>query len=410
MFKMNRPYNERISIYNGMASTVALNITNTFFPLYMITILGANNYQVGLLSSLPPLIALLMTIPTAILLNKSSAYKRLVGTAIITARLFFLAIVFVVYLPPEYRAWAFLVIIGCMHVPTAMANIGFQTLISGLIEENRRGQFFTDRNRMLTVVGLVTTLFVGIVLRDATDSVLSYQALFLFALAFGILEGYMIFKHKENEPVETETKRKLMDWSIFQNQGYRWFLIAALFFNFTWQMAWGLFNIYHVRIAEATIFWFSMFSAGNMLMQFFTYPLWKKWSEKYSNTLVFIVLAIGMASAPFFTVLTTNFFLLFLVQTTSGFFLSGVILVMFNMLLEHSPADKRTYCITTYNILLSLMAFTAPQIGILFLEWFGIVEAMHLNAALRLSSSIVFFAMFWFYSRHKKKPQPVAAT
>lgn len=404
MLKMDRPYNERISIYNGMASTMAVNITNTFFPLFMITILGASNYQVGLLSSLPPLIALLMTIPAAILLNKSSTHKRIVGTAIITARLFFLAIVFVVYLPLEWQAWAFLVIIGMMHVPTALATIGWQTLISGLVDEHRRAQFFSDRNRMLTVVGLFTTLFVGIVLRDATESVMSYQILFAVALCFGLLEGFLVFRHKENDPVVTDTKPKLMDWSIFKDPGYRWFLVAALFFNFTWQMAWGLFNIYHVRIAEATIFWFSMFSAGNMLMQFFTYPLWKKWSEKYSNTLVFIVLAIGMASAPFFTVLTTNFFLLFLVQTTSGFFLSGVILVLFNMLLEHSPADKRTYCITTYNVLLSLMAFIAPQIGILFLELFGIVEAMHINAFLRLSSSLVFFAMFWFYSRHKKRP------
>lgn len=404
MLKMDRPYNERISIYNGMASTMAVNITNTFFPLFMITILGASNYQVGLLSSLPPLIALLMTIPAAILLNKSSTHKRIVGTAIITARLFFIAIVFVVYLPSEWQAWAFLVIIGMMHVPTALATIGWQTLISGLVDEHRRAQFFSDRNRMLTIVGLFTTLFVGIVLRDATDSVLSYQVLFAAALCFGLLEGFLVLRHKENEPIVSESKPKLMDWSIFKDQGYRWFLVAALFFNFTWQMAWGLFNIYHVRIAEATIFWFSMFSAGNMLMQFFTYPLWKKWSEKYSNTLVFIVLAIGMASAPFFTVLTTNFYLLFLVQTTSGFFLSGVILVMFNMLLEHSPVDKRTYCITTYNVLLSLMAFIAPQIGILFLELFGIVEAMHINAGLRLSSSLVFFAMFWFYSRHKKKP------
>ncbi|WP_342527820.1 MFS transporter [Chryseomicrobium sp. FSL W7-1435] len=404
MLKMDRPYNERISIYNGMASTMAVNITNTFFPLFMITILGASNYQVGLLSSLPPLIALLMTIPAAILLNKSSTHKRIVGTAIITARLFFIAIVFVVYLPSEWQAWAFLVIIGMMHVPTALATIGWQTLISGLVDEHRRAQFFSDRNRMLTIVGLFTTLFVGIVLRDATDSVLSYQVLFAVALCFGLLEGFLVLRHKENEPIVSESKPKLMDWSIFKDQGYRWFLVAALFFNFTWQMAWGLFNIYHVRIAEATIFWFSMFSAGNMLMQFFTYPLWKKWSEKYSNTLVFIVLAIGMASAPFFTVLTTNFYLLFLVQTTSGFFLSGVILVMFNMLLEHSPVDKRTYCITTYNVLLSLMAFIAPQIGILFLELFGIVEAMHINAGLRLSSSLVFFAMFWFYSRHKKKP------
>ncbi|PUB10752.1 hypothetical protein C8K15_11615 [Paenisporosarcina sp. OV554] len=45
-----RPYNEKISIYNGMASTIAMNFSNNFFPIFAITILSASNYQVGLLA------------------------------------------------------------------------------------------------------------------------------------------------------------------------------------------------------------------------------------------------------------------------------------------------------------------------------------------------------------------------
>ena len=84
-----------------------------------------------------------------------------------------------------------------------------------------------------------------------------------------------------------------MDWSIFQHSKYVSFLVAALFFNFTWQMAWGIFNIYHVRIVGVTIFWISMFSVGSMLMQILTFPLWKKWAEQKSNILVFVWAAIG---------------------------------------------------------------------------------------------------------------------
>ena len=43
-----RTYNEKISIYHGMASTIALNFSNNFFPIFAITMLGATNYQVGL--------------------------------------------------------------------------------------------------------------------------------------------------------------------------------------------------------------------------------------------------------------------------------------------------------------------------------------------------------------------------
>ncbi|MER2070515.1 MAG: MFS transporter [Psychrobacillus sp.] len=385
-----RTYNEKVSIYHGMASTIALNFSNNFFPIFAITILGATNYQVGLISSLPPLIALLMTVPAAILLNKAYTQKKLVAGSILLARLCFLFIVLVIYLPsPSMQAWSFLIIIALISVPNTVANIGWQTFISGMIAEERRGQFFSDRNRLLTLVGLVATLMIGIVMREASASVSAYQILFLVALLFGILEVYFVMKHEE-APVqidESVEKKKSMDWSIFRDSKYVSFLAAALFFNFAWQMAWGLFNIYNVRIAGATIFWISMFSVGSMLMQFFTFPLWRRWAEKYSNLRMFIWAAAGMATTPFLVVLSTNLYYLTIIQTTSGFFLSGTVLILFNLLLEKSPEQSRTYCITTYNILLALVAFIAPQMGIVLLEMVGMESAMTINSCLRLLSA-----------------------
>ena len=400
-----RPYNEKISIYNGMASTIALNFSNNFFPIFAITILSASNYQVGLISSLPPLMALLMTIPAAIMLNRAAEHKKLVATSILLARVMFLPIVALVYLPSEsMQAWVFLVIVALMSVPNTVANIGWQTLISGMISESRRGAFFSDRNRFLTMVGLVSTLIIGIVMKDASDNVTAYQILFALAFGFGLLEVYLLMKHDET-PAHVEgpvVKKKLMEWSIFKHSGYVSFLIAALFFNFAWQMAWGIFNIYHIRVAGATVFWISMFSVGNMLMQILTFPLWKKWAEQRSNVRVFVWAAIGMASTPFLTVLSTNFYYLTFVQTISGFFLSGVVLLLFNLLLEQSPEASRTYCITTYNVLLAFMAFLAPQIGIWLLNLWGVEMAMYINSGLRLLSAAVFFAVYLRYGRVPK--------
>jgi MFS family permease len=400
-----RPYNEKISIYNGMASTIAMNFSNNFFPIFAITILSASNYQVGLISSLPPLMALLMTIPAAIMLNRAAEHKKLVATSILLARVMFLPIVVLVYLPSEsMQAWAFLVIIALMSVPNTVATIGWQTLISGMISESRRGAFFSDRNRLLTMVGLVSTLIIGIVMKDASESVTAYQILFAIAFGFGLLEVFLLMKHDET-PAHIDgpvVKKKLMDWSIFKHSGFVSFLIAALFFNFAWQMAWGIFNIYHVRVVGATVFWISMFSVGNMLMQILTFPLWKKWAEQRSNVRVFVWAAIGMASTPFLTVLSTNLYYLTFVQTISGFFLSGVVLLLFNLLLEQSPEASRTYCITTYNVLLAFMAFLAPQIGIWLLNAWGVEMAMYISSALRLLSAAVFFAVYLRYGKVPK--------
>lgn len=394
-----RTYNEKISIYHGMVSTIAINLAGNFYPIFAISILGATNYQVGLISSLPPLIALLMTIPAAILLNRLETQKKTVAMAVLWARLLFLLLIGVVYFSSPYQAWAFLIIIAFMNVPATIANIGWQTLISGLIKEEQRGAFFSDRNRLLTIAGMISTLIIGIIMKNQTSNPTAYQWLFFAALLFGLLEVFFLMKHKETVQPVPSTKKSSMDWSIFKDHGYKWFLIAALCFNFTWQMSWGIFNIYHVRIAEATILWISIFSVACQMVQIFTFPLWKKWAEEKSNTLMLVWAALGMALVPFLTILSTNLFYLTGVQALSGFFISGVVLLLFNLLLEQSPSKTRTYCITTYNVLLSFVAFIAPQIGILLLEGLGIQKSMELNSILRIGSAFVFLLM---YSRTRK--------
>jgi MFS family permease len=399
-----RAYNEKISIYHGMVSIIAVNLAGNFYPIFAISILGATNYQVGLISSLPPFIALLMTIPAAILLNRLETQKKTVAMAVLWARLLFLLLIGVVYLSSPYQAWTFLIIIAFMNVPATISNIGWQTLISGMINEERRGAFFSDRNRLLTIAGMISTLVIGIIMKNQTSNPTAYQWLFLTAFLFGLGEVYFLMKHKEKVHENPSMKKSSMNWAIFKDHGYKWFLIAALCFNFTWQMSWGIFNIYHVRIAEATILWISIFSVANQLVQIFTFPLWKKWAEQKSNTLMLVWAALGMALVPFLTILSTNLPYLTVIQALSGFFISGVVLLLFNLLLEQSPKETRTYCITTYNVLLSFVAFLAPQIGIFLLEVLGIQRSMEINSIMRIGSAFVFLLM---YARIKKYTKTV---
>src|SRR3954451_11262021 len=111
-----RTYNEKVSIYHGMVSTIAVNFANNFFPIFAIAILGATNYQVGLISSLPPLVALIMTIPAAIMLNQLERQKKTVALSVLWARVLFLLLIGVIFIHSTYQAWGFLIIIALMNV------------------------------------------------------------------------------------------------------------------------------------------------------------------------------------------------------------------------------------------------------------------------------------------------------
>lgn len=389
-----KTYNEKMSIYHGMASAVAQNTSNSYIPIFAMTILGATNYQVGLISSLPPLVALMMTLPAAILLNRAIEQKKLVAFSVVAARFIFLLIAFVSYVPGSFGSWLLLGLIATMSIPNTMANMGWQSFIGNIIEEHRRAQFFSDRNRLLTIVGLVVTLTIGVVMKDMTTNKLAYQILFMFTFVIGLVELFFILKHDEPKREVQDEKQRAMDWSIFKHKQYVLFLVVALLFNFGWQMAWGLFNIYNVRYAEATIFWISMFNVANMLAQIFSFGLWKKWSQKYGNMRVFVWVAFGMSTAPLLTVLSTNLYYLTAMMMLSGIFVSGTVLILFNLLLENSPKEVRTYCITTYNVLLAIIAFTAPQIGIWLLETYAMDVAMYASTAMRFLAAVCFFVLY----------------
>lgn len=282
-----------------------------------------------------------------------------------------------------------------MSIPNTMATMGWQSFIGNLIEDHRRAQFFSDRNRLLTIVGLVVTLTIGVVMKDMTTNKLAYQILFMFTFLVGLVELYFIIKHDEPVRDIKEEKNRAMNWSIFKNNQYVLFLVIALVFNFGWQMAWGLFNIYNVRYAEATIFWISMFNVANMLAQIFSFGLWKKWSEKYGNMRVFVWVAFGMSTAPLSMVLSTNLYYLTAMSMLSGVFVSGTVLILFNLLLENSPQEVRTYCITSYNVLFTIIAFTSPQIGIWLLETYSMDVAMYLSTAVRFLAAVGFFVLYF---------------
>lgn len=389
-----RTYNEKMSIYHGMASAVATNMSNSYIPIFAMTILGATNYQVGLISSLPPLVTLLMTLPAAILLNRAIEQKRLVAFSVLAARFVFLLIAFISYVPGSFGSWLLLGLIATMSIPNTMVNMGWQSFIGNLIEDHRRAQFFSDRNRLLTIVGLIVTLIIGIVMKDTTASNLTYQVLFTFTFLVGIVELYFLMKHEEPVRAVSQNKKRAMDWSIFKNNQYVLFLVIALVFNFGWQMAWGLFNIYNIRYAEATIFWVSMFNVGSMVTQILSFSLWRKWSQKNGNMRVFVWVAFGMSTAPLLTVLSTNHFYLVAMNVLSGFFISGTVLILFNLLLENSPTEVRTYCITSYNVLLAIIAFSSPQIGIWLLETYSMGTAMYLSTAMRLLAAMGFLLLY----------------
>lgn len=394
--------NEKNSIINGVASTIVMSMSNNYFALFAIGVLGATNYQIGLISSLPQIVGMLAMILGTVIMSRLQEKKRFTGLSIFFTRIFLLAMFFVIYLPEEYRAWTFVLLIGFMNLPGSFAMLSWQSFIGDLISDSRRSGFFSERNRVLTIAGMVTTLLIGIGLQwfDKANP-LPYQILFILAFLFGMMEIFYLNRHVEPKKDNvTDKKRVSFGWDAYQHKPFIYFLICGLFFNFAWQLAWPLFNIYNIKVAHMTGFWISIITVANQVGQIISFKWWGRMADKHSNAKMLAITAVGMASAPFLTILSTNMYYLTFVNFTSGLFVSGTVLLLFNQLLEVTREQNRGSFIAQYNILLAIIGFIAPQVGVYLLQLSSINTAMNFAAVLRLVSGAVFL-LFYLYMKKR---------
>ncbi|HWJ80222.1 MAG TPA: MFS transporter [Niallia sp.] len=395
--------NESLSINNGIYTTLIQNISTNYFPLFAISVLGASNYQVGLISSLPQFIGMFAMLIGSVIMNRLQEKKMFTVYSFLFARLFLVGIALVVFIPSSYQSVVFIVLVGFMNFPYSFANLSWQALIGDIISEDRRSSFFSTRNKMMTIIGMISTFIIGLFFQmfDSSNP-LPYVLLYFIAFLCGLMEIYYLKKHHEKRKTIEEKKAKIpfISLSVFKNKYFLYFIICALFFNFAWQMCWSLFSIYQIKYAGATGLWISLFAVANSIGQIISFKWWGRMAEKHTNAKMLILVAVGMAVAPFITVLSTNLVYIVITNIFAGLFVSGTILLLFNQLLDVTEEKNRSECISNYNILLALVAFAAPQFGVFLLESTNIYTAMNISGFLRAISGVFFFCFYVYLKKN----------
>ncbi|RHW38056.1 MFS transporter [Neobacillus notoginsengisoli] len=409
---MNYNKTEKISLYHGLASTVSTTAVNGYIPLFALSVLGASNQQMGLITSLPSIIGMIALIPGAYWLNRAKSKKNFTVLTTFATRFMFMLILFIPFLKLSFAPWILVFLIAALNFPGALSGLSWQTLIGDLIPENRRGAFFSTRNQWMTAAAMAVTFMTGFYLQqyNKTDAY-PYQILLAAGFLFALVEVYYLYRHndvkKENVTKVAEPAKRKFSMEVFRHKPFLAFIVCAVLFNIGAQMAWSLFSIYHIREAQATALWFSFFSVTNQLAQIISVKWWAKAADKHGNTMVLFVAAAGMATAPILTMLSTNLYYLTALNLWIGLFVSGTNLLLFNQLLKATPEVNRSTYLANYQFILSIIGFIAPQFGVYLLSQFGMFSAMAITSIIRLLAGCSFLLVAIKFERKQQAAEIV---
>jgi len=400
--------NIRLNNYHGIVSSIASNMIMPFIGIFAVR-LGASNYEVGLVSSAPAFVSLLAMIPGAKFVDSQGNKKGLTATFMLANRIFYLLLALIPFFTTDRRALILVVTLALMSLPGAISNVAWQGFIASVVPRERRAVAFAERSRIMNIIGTLAVLAVGRIL-DIFTYPLGYQVIFAVAFAFALLEIW-VFRQLREDPQSTEEaaarNMPLAQFAkgffgsvakdvreIITKKSFRRFALVSLFFHFAWQVAWPLFTLYQTKELGANNLWISILHLSNTGGSLLGYGFWAKYMNKHGSLKTLFVSTSGMFIVPTVYAFSRSLYTITFFNVFIGVIFSGVMLSLFNALLDMTPEERKTTYIGYYNTAINASAIFAPMAGVALLQLFGYRNAFLITALLRTLGSLAFGAVY----------------
>lgn len=400
----------------GLLAAIVGNLATGYTQMFA-SRMGATNTQIGYISALPQLLALIVLIPGALLASRSRDRRRPVEIAIILSGILY----GIAGLSPwtgNYRVWFLIGAISLANAPIALYNATWQSYFSEIVPVDSRNSYYARRTGMTFFAGIVIVQAVGIILGSAKSDgmrIWLYQGCYWLAFIAAVVQMRVI----RRAPVTAST-HVATGWhdlwaagrEIIRCRGFVLFCLISLFFHFGWYMSWPLFFINQVDYLGANETWISLIAVPANILQWLTARPWGRFIEKHGIRMTLVIGSIGLAINPMLAVsaayLPDGFKLpgMLVLNLVTGLTFSGFMLSILQCMLEAVPVRYRTINISVYTTLLLIANTLAPIAGVRIYVLLGsdlraMTLSMLVSSVIRLIGA-VFFLFRWRMMRNQQ--------
>lgn len=397
-------YNIKMNMINGLAWAIGFNMVNPFIGIYAIK-LGADDFQVSLLNSLPALMVVIGVIPVTYLINSLKDVHKFAYTVLYIARTFYFLLALAPFFNKEFQPWIVVILVGVMNLPSMAVGMCWQSFMSELIPHEYRSKVFADRNFWTTIVATITVLVTGWLLDNIVFPI-NYQVIFTIAFIFGLIESYYFSRFYVVES-DLEEANPANFYEAFKNmlesKKFIYFNITSFIYYFTWIMAWPIFTVYKVNFLHANNGWMSIFTIVSSIGSILAFYKWADLSNKKGNGFTVALSALLLGFIPLMWATTKSLYVGAVFDFLGGIAVGGYNMLLLNWLLELLPptSGKMSY-IAVFTLITQIAAFIAPMFGMWLYTQIGYVVFMILTGIARIVVSILYFLVANYEDEIKK--------
>jgi hypothetical protein len=373
------------------------NVAAPFLPVFL-TRLGASNFQVGLLTSMPGITGLILAIVVGrFLQTRSNIVPWYSLSRLLVISCYALTGLLTFALSKEYAVIATLAIWAFATLPQTSLAVAFSVVMNAVAGPEGRYALLSRRWAIFGLTTVVMTFFVTRTI-DLVEFPYNYALMFLGLSLGGLISFYFSRKIKlaDQTPLVLAPSSSAFDsargyFSLIRGApAFTSFAAKKFVYHSAIMLSQPIMPLFFVREVKATDSQIGAITMAMTIVMLAGYFIWPWSSRKYGGRFVLLATTFGMIFYPALTAATPQVPLIIVYAGIAGLFQAGLDLVFFDELMKTVPQEYSATFVSLVQSMQYLSAIVAPLIGTWLADYIGLGGALWVSAGLRLVGFLLF--------------------
>lgn len=357
----------RHSIKDGVYFSTMTGGAESYFSPFAV-FLKASAPQIGILASLPPLLASVTQLWSAWLGRRIGRRKPIIVAGALLQAAMLVPIAGAPLLAPDHPVAALIVFVFIYLCGPNMGAPQWTSLIGDLLPETRRGRFFAVRTRLSSMASLGALICAGLLLQVFDSSGLPYLGfvvILLLAAGARLMSAYHLSRMYDPPgyvaALDLRPPRSL--WVRLRASALLRFSLFFACMQMSVAVAGPFFTVYMLRDLGFSYTAFMFCTVASVLVQFMALNRWGRLSDLFGNRLILLTTGCIIPVLPSLWLVSGNYAWVLCIQALGGLAWSGFTLSATNVVFDLTPAARRVTLVAAHNVLAAIGVFIGATLG-----------------------------------------------
>lgn len=371
---------KKLSVKDGVCYSAMDGAGLRYITPYALAI-GANNAQIGFLSSVPTLLGSLSQLLTPKAIEKTSR-KKIILTGVLLQAIMWIPILVLGYfyfyknISANLSATLMIIFFTLLTLFGSFLSPAWNSMMKDVVGKET-GKYFGNRNKILGITTLIVMLICGFILNYFKRlDLLFFGFAIIFVVAFISRLFSWSFLKKHYDPQFKFKDKNYFNFKQFikriPQSNFGKFAVFISLIIFATYIASPFFSVYLLKNLQLDYATWILITISNPLSTLIFMPMWGRFADRFGNIKVLKWTGALISLIPiayFFTMfmpLGNKLLLipyLFAIEFFSGFIWAGFNLSAVNFMYDAVSRQKLALCVAYYNIFNGFGVFIGATLG-----------------------------------------------